>query len=741
MEYDWTKFLRLGIDDEDEDDYDYEIPEDSDYDLKSEEDMEEGKDKNTEDEEEEEKKGFIFIIPLLVAMILMALIYWFNKPALPTPIIASMGKEEIITSIPKMLSGLPYPPVKGLPEVSGDAEQSEEQETSEAARIETETTEEQQVENNVANAGVTKRPNVTSKPAKEPAESSKKVEVIVTIKNVTSVYGEQFKALDYDVKGALKSEISKYITVTKQEGRNAGQYWITGTYNDLQQLFDVTFVPGIYTILPREVTLQAEDKESFVGDTLKTLTYTTVSGSIVNGDKVVELSTKAEPAKAGTYNIVGKCINSNYKLTVKVGKYTVKAKGSSSSETNPINVTVKILDKFSYYGDKITDLDFSVTKGDVKKDELKKYIRLEKADGNKVGNYAITGKSTGDKYKVTFENIGTYSIKARKLSIKVDDKESFVGEALATLTYSVISGSVVAGDEVIELSTNADSAKVGNYDITAKSKNPNYDVTIENKGTYTVKEKPAQKVTVQIADVTVTYGDIIPDFDFSISSGNVTKAEITPYITLSKDGDNNGVGEYIITGVCTKPEKYDVTFTNGKCIITKRLLSVKADDKQTYEGEALVDLTYTLTAGSIVNGDDVILLTSDVDPVVIGEYPITVTCKNSNYDVQSEGATYRVKAKPQPPKDEEEVGPGSSDNPPSSSGPNDQEEVVSPVKPTPYDPAKSEEESSEDADSGNSEVTPPADDPSDEVQPSVPTPSENKGPEELPEVSEMVPTP
>lgn len=528
------------------------------------------------------------------------------------------------------------------------------------------------------------------------------------------------------------------MTKDQDGNKNAGKYWIKGICN-APELFNVTFIPGIYTILPREVTLQVEDKESFIGERLKELTYITVKGSIVNGDQVVDLSTNADPAKAGTYDIVGKSKTVNYKLTVKPGKYTVKRKEATSPDT--ADVTVQILDKTSYYGDAIVDPDFSITKGNVKKEELKEYIKLTKAKGTSVGSYKITGKCKDTKkWNVTFLD-GTYTIKKRKLSIKVDDKTSFVGEELVDPTYTITSGSLIGSDEVLDLSTNADSQKVGSYEIIAKCKNTNYDVTIENKGTYTVKEKPAEKVTVQIADVTVTYGDIIPDFEFSVSAGNVTKAEITPYITLSKDGDNNGVGEYIITGVCTKPEKYDVTFTNGKCVITKRLLSVKADDKQTYEGEALVDLTYTLTAGSIVNGDDVIYITSDADPVVIGEYPITVTCKNSNYDVQSEGATYRVKAKPQPPKDEEEVGPGSSDNPPSSSGPNDQEEVVSPVTPTPSDPAKSEEESSEDADSGNSEVTPPADDPSDEVQPSVPTPSENKGPEELPEVSEMVPTP
>ena len=585
-------------------------------------------------------------------------------------------------------------------ESSVEESETEETETSElVSEAQTsETTEESTTEKASSSASSV----TTAKPQKKPTSQTQKIKVTVTIKNIISVYGDEFKALDYEISAGniTKSELSKYITLTKQGGKNAGQYWITGTCN-APNLFDVTFVPGVYTITLRDVTVQAENKESLVGEKLEPLTYTTISGSIVNGDKVVELSSKANSSKAGTYDIVGKCINPNYNLTIKVGKYMVKAKGSASdtkpSDTKP-SVTVKIDNKESYYGDKITSLSFSVTKGDVKKDELKKYIRLEKADGNSVGNYAITGKCTDDsKYKVSFENVGTYTIKPRKLSIKVDNKESFVGETLATLTYSVKSGSVVSGDKCIELSTNADSAKTGTYDIVGRCVNSNYEATIE-KGVYTVKEKPVEKVTVQIGNVTVTYGESAEP-DFSVISGNVTKEEIAPYINLSKEGDNN-VGTNKITRTCSDTSKYNVTFIEGTYTITQRIIVVKADDKMTYEGEALAELTYMLTAGSIVAGDNVISLATTATPTAVGEYPITIRCLNSNYVLQAENGTYRVKAKPQPPKDdEEEVEGDTSSSSPSESeeGPKDEdeEEEVKPSQPTPSAPNESADESEE----------------------------------------------
>ena len=127
---------------------------------------------------------------------------------------------------------------------------------------------------------------------------------------------------------------------------------------------------------------------------------------------------------------------------------------------------------------------------------------------------------------------------------------------------------------------------------------------------------------------------------------------------------------------------------------------VKADDKMTYEGEALAELTYMLTAGSIVAGDNVISLATTATPTAVGEYPITIRCLNSNYVLQAENGTYRVKAKPQPPKDdEEEVEGDTSSSSPSESeeGPKDEdeEEEVKPSQPTPSAPNESADESEE----------------------------------------------
>ncbi len=247
------------------------------------------------------------------------------------------------------------------------------------------------------------------------------------------------------------------------------------------------------------------------------------------------------------------------------------------------------------------------------------------------------------------------------------------------------------------------------------------------------KEEPVKEicVKVKIFDKTSVYGEALEDLDFSVS-GDVTKAEIKPYIHLKKD-DGNNVGNYKIKGSCSKKD-WKVEFEYGTYTITPRSISLKIDDKDSKEGENLQLLTYSVTSGSIVNNDTVVSLSTDADSSVPGTYSIVGRSINSNYTVQIEGnAIYRVKPAPHIPEDdEEEVGPGSGDNP---SGPIDPGEEVNPSNPTPSAPSdpKDEEESnsSDDTSSGPSDLD-------EEIQPDIATPTQDKAPIDIEEEVELV---
>ena len=81
--------------------------------------------------------------------------------------------------------------------------------------------------------------------------------------------------------------------------------------------------------------------------------------------------------------------------------------------------------------------------------------------------------------------------------------------------------------------------------------------------------------------------------------------------------------------------------------VTKRPITVTAEDKSSYQGDALEPLTYTVSGG-VVDGDDLgITLDTNADNNVIGEYEITVSADNPNYDITLVNGVYTVSEKPQ----------------------------------------------------------------------------------------------
>ncbi len=633
-------------------------------------------------------------------------------------------------------------------EESIETEVAEIESSEEVPEIEIETSDEiSETETSEVTLEVSSSANSVTKPTTH--AQMQKLKVTAKLGDLSSVFGEKIDLTTPNItiiSGISGKEVEKFketISVTKEKGETVKKYKLTPICSAPDK-YDVTWVGDAwYTIVQRPANAIIHNKQSYAGEKLEPLTCEV--SNLAPGDKssdVISLDTKADLNKVGKYDILGTCKNPNYKMITEIpkGTYTVIAKSNTqpnkpdkpSKPDKPlIDVTLKVQNIYQTYGESEKTLSVKVVKGSMTEAEINKYVKLRKDSGTSVGEYKITHTCTAplDKFNITWQE-GSYYIVARKVSIQVDDKESFVGDKLATPTYSIISGSVVSGDECIRLTTNADASKVGKYEINATCINSNYDITA-NKGVYTVKAKPAIPVTIKIESKTSIYGDSIVELDFSISSGDVTKVQIAPYITLTKEGDNN-VGSHKITGSCSDP-KYNVTFIEGEYTITQRSISVKADDKLTYEGEPLAELTYMLTSGSIVEGDTVISLSTTATPTSIGEYPITIGILNSNYVIQSEEGKYRVKAKPQPPKDEEvEIGGDDSSSSPSESeegeGPKDEEEEAKPTHPTPSQPEDDTSVSSEEEEVDIEPSSPidgggPRDDYGEEVEPEKPTPT------------------
>ena len=339
--------------------------------------------------------------------------------------------------------------------------------------------------------------------------------VAVVIDDKTSVYGENLVSLTMRyAEGSLQlvdgQTLTQVVTLTKAQGTDAGEYAITGSYDNGN--YDITFTNGTYTITERKITVTVDGKTSVYGNEIVTLTGKVTSGSVLAGDGTVyTLSTTATSASdVGSYDITGTCTNDNYSITFAntKGSYTVTKRA----------ITVVIDDKTSVYGNNLETLTATTTDGVANADGLGNIVTLEKAIGTNAGTYAITGECVSGNYTVTFTNEsgdsqnGTYTITKRDITVTVTDVETDNTVTFETLTqkfrWTVSQGNIVDGDDlnvevylvIGETEITADNFRAtfcgGTHTLTARFDNDNYNISLQN-GTLSVTLPRVTVVDVQ----------------------------------------------------------------------------------------------------------------------------------------------------------------------------------------------------------------------------------------------------
>ena len=195
-----------------------------------------------------------------------------------------------------------------------------------------------------------------------------------------------------------------------------------------------------------------------------------------------------------------------------------------------------------------------------------------------------------------------------------------------------------------------------------------YKVQGSDDSTYTT-QKPTQagKYTVKfIRSETNVYKEDVQIFDFTIYQANPTYTVPTGLtatygsslssVTLPEgwqwdDGTQlvGNVGENSFSATFTPEDaiNYKTASENLSVNVTKKALTVTADDKSSFCGSPLKELTYTIS-GEAVPGDDLgITLSTLADKDTSGCYDITLNCTdNPNYDITAVNGTYLVEEAP-----------------------------------------------------------------------------------------------
>jgi len=457
----------------------------------------------------------------------------------------------------------------------------------------------------------------------DPAEATVKISVLpkkitVTAENKLKVYGSADPTLTYKVEGLVDGDT---LTGTlKYTGTDAGTYDIVKDSGFENGNYDVTFVKGTMTITKKSVTVTADNQTKVYGAADPTLTYK-VEGLV--GTDLLTGTVKYTGTNVGIYDIVKDSgfENGNYDVTFVKGTMTITKK----------SVTVTADNQTKVYGAADPTLTYKV-EGLVGTDLLTGTVKYT---GTNVGIYDIvkdSGFENGN-YDVTFVK-GTMTITKKSVTVTADNQTKVYGAADPTLTYKV--EGLVDGDTLTG-TLKYTGSNAGTYDIVKDSgfENGNYDVTFV-KGTMTITKK---SVTVTADNQTKVYGASDPALTYKVE-GLVGNDTLTG--TLKYTGSNAGTYDIVIASGFEN-ENYDVTFVKGTMTITKKPITVTADNQTKVYGAADPTLTYKVEG--LVDGDT-LTGTLKYTGSAVGSYDIVKDSgfENGNYDVTFVKGTMTITA-------------------------------------------------------------------------------------------------
>jgi hypothetical protein len=335
--------------------------------------------------------------------------------------------------------------------------------------------------------------------------------ITVIADNKTKFYGDPDPALTYTVSG-LVGEDQLTGALGRVAGKAVGEYDINqGTLSDTSGNYTLTFVKGTFTITPRPITVQANDKTKVYGEDEPQLDYTITSGNLVGEDKLSGELERVAGEDVGEYDITQGTLaaSSNYTLTFVKGTFTI----------TPKTITVTAYDKTKIYGEPDPELTYTVSEL-VGGDQLTG--ALERETGEDVGTYAITqGTLTaGANYEISF--VGAYfTIKPRALKIKVtnDNLSKTYGDPDPEFTYEISSGSLVGDDTLSgELGREeGEDFKEGGYELNIGSvtaggnEGKNYSISLDKEYTFTINPFQLTQANLDTLPSTepITYGDTL----------------------------------------------------------------------------------------------------------------------------------------------------------------------------------------------------------------------------------------
>ena len=289
-------------------------------------------------------------------------------------------------------------------------------------------------------------------------------------------------------------------------------------------------------------------------------------------------------------------------LSVGVGGYTRK-QGEENPKFN-----------FVYEGFKNGETDDVLTK--------KPTASTTATKESEPGNYVVTvSGAEAQNYEIEHINGVLHVTPADPVVITAKSYTRKYGDANPVFEYTTI-GVPLEGTPEISCEATVKSP-VGTYDIVVKQGSvTNYNVTYV-AGTLTITKAP---LSVKAGAYTKKQGDPLPEFTLTYEGfkNNETEAVLTKKPTATTTATKESApGEYVVTVSGGEATNYELSYTNGKLIVTEAdAVIVTAKSYTRKYGDANPTFEYTSEGATLVGTPEIICEATATSPV--GTYPIKI---------------------------------------------------------------------------------------------------------------------
>lgn len=461
--------------------------------------------------------------------------------------------------------------------------------------------------------------------------------VTVTSDKTELTYGEALPIISHTISG-LKLSDTVTITETKfAEKLDAGTYTATAKVSGEKTKF--------YEITVNTVDFKVNKKPA-------TITINAVN-DIIYGDEVPGLSAKVEGVLDG--DSLSYTLETNYTVGAGKGEYTASVEFNPEAAENK-NYAIAATGTTFTVGTKDLTIKLNntatVAVGKTYKVEAEHLEKIGLVAGDTVTGYVtITKDVKGTYYADDFDKSNLVVLNADCYDISYEMSVTFIEVTFAidfadvTLTYDGQPHGVVV--------TKTDESK--NYTITyGTTENDctlNSSPVYKNAGAYTIYFKVVDNdtlaehvgyvtltinkkaVTVTVKDVTITYGEEIPAFSYTVT-GLVEGETLSDEAVYSGAGTDAGVYDISVSGL-TASDNYAVTVKTGTLTINKKTAEVTWTNAENYvyspAGQTLPTATYDgKTANLIFTKDGTVC-----DFKNAGTYTVTIK-EDKNYTLSGE---------------------------------------------------------------------------------------------------------